>query len=196
MKYYFFVFLTVFSWLSALRADELWKCEDPRKPLRFATSDDAKAKDPPCNKWIQIRGLSQATAAALEGEAFRNAGDFLHTITVHEGGWQSFPRVSTARLHSNPEKYARKHLFRTVLFETAPLGSLVIYDGLGGVLVETREKDGDPWERQVLYPSMAVDFTPVLSDEMIEGKAKPIVIAAASPEPPAADQGQRPRRTP
>lgn len=160
--------------------DELYKCEDPEVPVRFATSEAGKEEPPKCDKWVEIRGVSVEVSVALEGAAFRAANEFLSVVAaIDEGQWgPSFPAVTTGELYSDPEGYG----FETVSLEDADPGSFVVYRSLAGILVETRETEGGSWEKQVLYPSRAADFAPALSDLVIPGESDPIIIAPSQEE--------------
>ena len=63
--------------------------------------------------------------------------------------------------------------------EDAPTGSVVVYDGLGGILVEVRDPETGAWRKQVLYPSAVRDFNLAVADLEIPGKLEARVLRRA-----------------
>lgn len=157
---------------SAYAQEILWKCHEPSRPMRFASSEETRDQQtPPCEEWIEMRGNGIGELlAALADERFRAANFFLAEAAPY--ATFAYPEtegeapVRTTELYENPERFG----LEVATPEEAPIGSLVIYDGLGGILVETRPSEGDSWTRQVLYPSAAAGFELVLSDLDIAGK--------------------------
>jgi hypothetical protein len=106
--------------------------------------------------------------------AFANTflGEAATATTLEYPGSASGSPVTTPALYHHPESFG----FKTIPIESAQTGSLVLYDGLGGILIETRRSDSEPWTKQVLYPSAASGGRLTLSDPTIPGKAAPRVL--------------------
>ena len=162
----------------AVAQDGLWKCSDPDNPFRFARNDsDKDALSPPCLNWVQIRGENlEALLTLLTSEPYEDANVFMMeaaTVTPHR-----YPRtaagypVPTANIYDDPEGFG----VQLVSVDDAEAGSLVVYDGLGGILVETRNSEDEPWMPAVLYPSAARNFELVVHEVNIPGKMEPKVL--------------------
>ncbi len=149
----------------------LWKCSDPAIPFHFVTSEDKKSQPPPCREWMQIRGPNlMQLLTALADERHPAANEFLaeaaeYAPFEYPGAEEGAP-VPTSALYYSPERFG----FEIKSLTEAPLGSLVVYNGLGGILVETRISEAEPWTRQVLYPSASAGYRLKLSDPDIPGK--------------------------
>ena len=158
--------------------DVLYKCVEPDPPLRFARSEESKEEQtPPCQDWGQMRApnLADIVEAVLD-ERFSAANQFL--ARARQAGGVAYPRMSdgspitTSALYANPEDFG----YRAAPTDSAPLGSIVVYDGLGGILVEFRGSESTPWERRVLYPSAARGFELAVADLAIPGMGAPRVL--------------------
>jgi hypothetical protein len=173
--------VTVVAMCAVTEADAqsgLWKCEDPAKPFRFVTSDEKKSDPPPCGRWVEIRGANlSALLEEISDTPFRSANYFVSRAAEASG--VEYPEVSgegtpvtTTALYNRPERFG----FAVTTPEAAPNGAIVVYDGLGGILVETREAGEEAWTKKVLYPSAAMEFKPHIADLTIPGKAEPRVL--------------------
>lgn len=161
-----------------LNAQEaLWKCFDPERPFRFVRTEAEKDDPPLCRSWVQLRGANLASLLEMvASRRFVAANEFLEKSSTLEG--IHYPSLSngapvlTSDVYVDPEQFG----FKTVSLDVAPTGSIVVYDGLGGILVEKRKSEGEPWQKQVLYPSKAGDFFLKVSDIDIPGKMDPKII--------------------
>jgi hypothetical protein len=131
----------------------IWRCHDPLDPPRTVADEERKADPPVCNKWVQVRGRGVlALLASHQDSSFGASNLFLSAA----GGATNSPYpyvggspVTTSDLYRNPGRYG----FKVIDTAGAEPGSLVLYNGLGGILVETRASPDEPWEKKVLYPS-------------------------------------------
>lgn len=175
--------LTTFLTLVVLQGqvgtqDSLWKCHDPDRPPRFATSEESKdEQSPPCNGWIEMRAEKLAALLDLLAPSrFDAANMFLmqagSVADFDYPGSDSGIPIPTSLLYEDPVRFG----FEVSDAREAPTGSIVVYDGLGGILVEVRRSDEEPWSRQVLYPSEARQFELRVSDLAIPGKQPPKVL--------------------
>lgn len=172
--------LALFLFKSPVHAqDILWKCQDPDRPFRFATSEEKRDEQtPPCITWLEMRGDNLATLLeVLASERFVAANVFVEEAG-HIAGFK-YPMVSgvpinTSTLYADPGRFG----FAVAEPDDAPTSSLVIYDGLAGILVEVRETEESPWVKQVLYPSAARQHYLAVRALSIPGKQGPKVLVA------------------
>jgi hypothetical protein len=155
----------------AAAQDVLWKCSDPSIPFRFVSTAANKNLPPPCNEWLQIRGPNlYALLNKLAPQRFQAANEFLaeaaEFLPIEYPGAAEGAPVLTSDIYARPQRFGLEEATP----EAAPPGSLVIYNGLGGILVESRRSEDEPWTEQVLYPSAATGFQLVVSDLNIGGK--------------------------
>ena len=161
----------------------MWRCSRPPMPLRIVDSEANQR--PPCTEWVQIRGVKLTVLRdSLESHRFPAANQFL--AEASEAGMIEYPGaaegapVPTTELYDNPSEYG----FEVSDVEDAPLGSLVVYNGLGGILVESRTSTDAEWTREVLYPSAARGFQLALANPAIPGKLPPkVLVREAQNEP-------------
>lgn len=137
----------------------LWKCDDPEDPFRFVTSPSKKSDPPPCKKWLEIRGPNLTSLFSAVGQRrYRAANEFLSDASEYlpsdypeaKGG----SPVTTSELYNQPQEFG----FDVESIQDAPSGSLVLFRGLGGILVETRTSEDQPWSKQILYPSASSGY--------------------------------------
>ena len=154
-----------------------WKCVVPERPFRIATTEEVRAHedwDPPCEAWHEIRfdGLLGLQHAIAHGESFPLANHFLALAgpSYPTTAWGA--PASTRSLYEAPEAFG----FAITNPADAPTGSFVVYDGLGGFLVEVRSSPAEPWTRQVLYPSAQLDYSLAVRPLDIPGKQAPKVL--------------------
>lgn len=165
--------------LSAQEAP-LWRCSNPVHPFRYVSSDDKKNDPPPCREWMQIRGPNLAALLDdLASERHTAANVFL--AEAGQYATYSYPQaakglpVTTAELYRSPGAFG----FEVAELEQAPVGSLVVYNGLGGIVVEVRQSENEPWIKQILYPSEAAGYRLMIGDLAIPGKMEARVLIAS-----------------
>lgn len=135
-----------------------WRCEDPKWPMRFADKEENKSAPPECKRWAEIRGLAAASIEELNGRKFLAANDFLLEAVGADSS--KYPvtvtgdPVRVVDLHAQPAMFG----FTTVNGYQAKAGSLVLFEGFGGVLVEVRDSPTSAWRKEVLYPSRSAGF--------------------------------------
>jgi hypothetical protein len=177
-----FAILLVFglgTGLARAAEDSVWKCIDPETPFRFVSAEDQKDNPPPCGRWLEIRGpgVRAIFEAFARGDLQRDSNFFLSEA----GDLASFEYPSnlggapirTSELYRNPTLYG----FTVTDQADAPPGSLVLYNGLGGILVEAREPSGNAWSKKVLYPSASIGQLRV-SDLATPAEAPKILVLA------------------
>lgn len=159
-------------------ASKVWKCANPDSPFRFVSSEERKQDPPECKEWIELQGKGLAELlTALAAERHTAANAFLarasQFIEVEYPRDAAGNPATTSALYGEPERFG----FRVVAVDSAALGSFVVFDGLGGILVELRDPDTDEWHRKLLYPSAAADFKLRVSDLRVPGKLQAKVLA-------------------
>ena len=153
----------------------LYACAVPGQPFMSASSEEERnALTPQCRRWIELRSTTQLTMVLNElgDERFKAANFFLAQATQFAG--YDYPTadtwpVTTAALYSNPERYG----FVVSDPDEAPTGTIVTYDGHGGILVKARGSPDEPWVNQVLYPSAARNYELVIRPPAIPGEQPP-----------------------
>lgn len=157
--------------------ETVWKCTNPDSPLRFITSEDRQDDPPPCERWVEVRAPGLADLMSeLGDERFEAANFFLASASNYTGA--DYPEHApkapspTLMVYSDPAAFG----FDVVSVDSAAPGSLVVFNGLGGILVEVREPDTDAWTKQVLYPSAARGFELFVADLQIPGKLEAKVL--------------------
>ena len=158
--------------------DVVWKCYDPDRPVRFATSEESRDAQTPeqCREWVEIRASHLAAILdAIGSERFEAANIFLSEVGRVAG--YDYPEsgltpITTSNLFEDPGGFG----FNVSDVLEAPTGSLVVYDGLAGILVEVRRSSDDPWSRQILYPSAAREFELSLGELGIAGMDRPKIL--------------------
>jgi hypothetical protein len=177
------IICTLSIYESKAQENSLWKCDEPDDPFRYVTSKEARDTEiePPCTKWVQLRGGNNLASIlnVIANRQFPAANDFAFAAATYTGirypiHSNGFP-VSTNEIYNAPES------FNLVLgdIETAELGSLVLYDGLAGILVETRENEDSEWERKVIYPSASKNYDLWTSNPEISGKKEPFSVSSS-----------------
>ena len=169
--------LMLLTFCTTLQAQQaLYVCMEPDQPLLSAeTEEQRNALTPPCKRWIELRSTNQLTMVLnqLSHKRFEAANDFLAQAT--KSADYDYPiadnwPVITTKLYSNPERYG----FTVVDADKAPAGTIVAYNGLGGILLHGRWSPDQPYTKHVLYPSKANDYRPTLRSRLeIPGKKRP-----------------------
>lgn len=162
----------------------LWKCVDPVNPPRFVTTEDKKEDPPPCGAWVELRSSRMMELDFLHAR-YEAANVFLaraaEQLGVDYPGTEGGSPITTSQLYRTPARFG----VELGSIEGAEVGDLILYDGLGGILVEVRE-EGSAWVRQVLYPSTKHDFGLNLADPSDLGRAigsEPPQILSRTDEP-------------
>lgn len=178
--------------LSAAGRYKYWRCDDRRDLLyvRCSNSETAEAQKecnerkksvvPPCaeNGWLLLEPRMAALIEELEGRTFVHANTFLaeasDTLEIpYPRTAEGYP-ITTRALYRNPEKYG----FEPIELGDAPTGALVVYRGLGGVVLNSCEDEDEEEECQpmILYPSMVRNYRVTLSDPFIPGEVEPMAL--------------------
>jgi hypothetical protein len=170
------------TWVPSAGAQAtLWICSNPDNPFHYVDSESKKSEPPPCRDWTEIRGKNlEGVLEALASERFTTANRFLAKASEESGlvypGVETGSPVTTTKLYDNPERYG----FRISSLEEATPGALVVYRGLGGILVETRSSPSEPWKPQVLYPSAAAGYQLRVTDINIRGERQARILERAT----------------
>lgn len=154
---------------------ELWKCNDPKNPPRFVTTEEKKSEPPRCGAWVEIRlssrpgGEGTLDVETLE-DRYRSSSAFLELATAELGLRYPETAAGTPVPASNLYRSAGRFDVELTEHSAAKPGDVVIYEGLSGILVEAR-REGGQWEQQVLYPSEELGFALNLADPGDLGRA-------------------------
>lgn len=162
------------------QSSELWICSNPQEgsPLIARSPDEKAAQTPPCIDWMQVRANSGFSTMLinLAGSIYPAANTFADKVFNYMN--LEYPQTSlgqpvmTSDIYTAPERYD----FSSVSIEDAEPGSLVVYDGLAGVLVEARPEGEDDWTKRVIYPSAAGGFNLKIANPEIPGKQTPFAV--------------------
>jgi len=172
-------------WYPIQAQEVLFKCINPKSPLRFAsTVEERDSMTPPCQDWGQIRapqlgsilealGEDRFSAATVFLAEASDYSDFSYPVTA-----SGLP-ITTSQLYENPTEFG----FRVAPPDSAAAGAIVVYDGLAGILVEYRMSNDAPWSPKVLYPSASGGFELTVADLNIPGKLPPRVLVPSKGGP-------------
>jgi hypothetical protein len=161
-----------------------WKCIDPTESPCRAFTEEQKAQCPGgCDEWQEMR-IAALAKGAWSGDGRVAANVFLNTAASEIYG-REIPKtefghpVTVAQFSRHPEKYG----WAVVSRGSPPPGSLALFDGFAGVVVDS--VPGAP--PYVLYPSHRKGGKLTVSKADHLGGAPKYLVPMGTPEQPPKD---------
>ena len=147
---------------------DVWVCDDPPNELRYALENEDILQPPPCDPgWIHV--YDQSRTAALIFEQFSESNFPASNVFIAEVAELSgteFPKqngvgpIRTSEIFESPSSYG----FSSIDIENAESGTIVVYDGHAGVLLQVTDEEAGELKPQILYPSASNGFQLIVSD--------------------------------